>query len=312
MKGSGPLWDELHALLETGAQPTPIHRFFASLPPLLRERGAPHQLIVTTSYDLALEQALLEAGEEFDVVSYIASGRHRGRFCHLAPDGTARADRAPEHLRERALARAADGHPQAPRPLRSLARARVGELRRHRGRLHRVPGPVGRVRAPCRSGSPRSCSAATSSSSATRWPTGTCASCCRRLWGEHPLSYRSWAVQPDAKPLEREFWRRLDVDVLEAPLEEYVELLEPPRRGDGARMSDGAAPREPVQGARAVRRLGARRAALLRARARRRDRRREPARLAADRALRRERRRQELAARAPWSRGGSARSRTRR
>ena len=89
MQGSGPLWDELHALLETGAQPTPIHRFFASLPPLLRERGAPHQLIVTTSYDLALEQALLDAGEEFDVVSYIASGRHRGRFCHLAPDGTA-------------------------------------------------------------------------------------------------------------------------------------------------------------------------------------------------------------------------------
>ena len=47
----------------------------------------------------------------------------------------------------------------------------------------------------------------------------------RRLWGDHPLSYRSWAVQPDAKLLEREFWRRLDVDVLEAPLDEYVELL---------------------------------------------------------------------------------------
>ena len=89
MKGSGPLYDQLHTLIETAAQPTPIHRFFASLPPLLRERGAPHQLIVTTSYDLALEQALLDAGEEFDVVSYIASGRHRGRFCHLAPDGTA-------------------------------------------------------------------------------------------------------------------------------------------------------------------------------------------------------------------------------
>src|SRR5204863_6578846 len=87
MKGSGPLWDQLHTLIEERAQPTPIHRFFASLPPLLRERGVPHQLIVTTSYDLALERALLDVGEEFDVVSYIASGRHRGRFCHLAPDG---------------------------------------------------------------------------------------------------------------------------------------------------------------------------------------------------------------------------------
>jgi len=67
MKGSGPLYDELHALLDADATPTPIHRFFASLPPVLRERGVPHQLLVTTSYDLALEAAFLDAGEEFDL-----------------------------------------------------------------------------------------------------------------------------------------------------------------------------------------------------------------------------------------------------
>src|SRR5438034_10079160 len=88
MKGSGPLYDELHALLDTDLPPTAVHRFFAALPPLLRERGAPHQLIVTTSYDLALERAFLDAGEEFDVVSYLAAGRDRGKFCHVAPDGT--------------------------------------------------------------------------------------------------------------------------------------------------------------------------------------------------------------------------------
>jgi len=32
-------------------------------------------------------------------------------------------------------------------------------------------------------------------------------------------------VQPDAKPLEREFWRRRDVDVHELSLERYVETL---------------------------------------------------------------------------------------
>ena len=46
-----------------------------------------------------------------------------------------------------------------------------------------------------------------------------------RLWGEEPLGYRSWAVQPAPKPLEREFWRRRDVNVLELPLEEYVDRL---------------------------------------------------------------------------------------
>jgi hypothetical protein len=32
-------------------------------------------------------------------------------------------------------------------------------------------------------------------------------------------------VQPNAQPLEREFWRRRDVDVQELPLENYVETL---------------------------------------------------------------------------------------
>jgi ferric-dicitrate binding protein FerR (iron transport regulator) len=46
-----------------------------------------------------------------------------------------------------------------------------------------------------------------------------------RLWSDQPLSYRSWAVQPDAKPLEREFWRRRDVDVDELPLAQYIDTL---------------------------------------------------------------------------------------
>jgi hypothetical protein len=46
-----------------------------------------------------------------------------------------------------------------------------------------------------------------------------------RLWGEEPPAYRSWAVQPAPKPLEREFWRRRDVDVAEIDLEKYVTTL---------------------------------------------------------------------------------------
>src|SRR5439155_24233436 len=46
-----------------------------------------------------------------------------------------------------------------------------------------------------------------------------------RLWGDHALSYRSWAVQPEAKPLEREFWRRREVDVIELALADYAGLL---------------------------------------------------------------------------------------
>jgi len=46
-----------------------------------------------------------------------------------------------------------------------------------------------------------------------------------RLWNDQPLSYRSWAVQHEAKPLELEFWRRRDVEVQQLALDRYVEIL---------------------------------------------------------------------------------------
>jgi hypothetical protein len=46
-----------------------------------------------------------------------------------------------------------------------------------------------------------------------------------RLWGDQPLSYRSWAVQEEAKAFELEFWRRHDVTVIDVLLEEYVRAL---------------------------------------------------------------------------------------
>ena len=46
-----------------------------------------------------------------------------------------------------------------------------------------------------------------------------------RLWAGAPVNYRSWAVAPAPRPVERAFWRSRDVDLLEAPLEEYVDAL---------------------------------------------------------------------------------------
>ena len=85
MNGSGPLYDELHRRFEDAVEPQPVHRFLAGLAALLRERGAPHQLIISTRYDLALERAFESAGEEVDVVTYVATGPDRGKFWHRAP-----------------------------------------------------------------------------------------------------------------------------------------------------------------------------------------------------------------------------------
>lgn len=46
-----------------------------------------------------------------------------------------------------------------------------------------------------------------------------------RVWGDEPTAYRSWAIDPQPAPAERELWRRLDVELVEMPLDRYVRGL---------------------------------------------------------------------------------------
>jgi DNA-binding SARP family transcriptional activator len=224
MKGSGPLYDELHALLDAEATPTPIHRFFAALPPLLRERDLPHQLLVTTSYDLALEAAFLEAGEEFDVVTYIAAGPQRGKFCHIRPDGTGRVVDLPNtyatelSLEERTVILKLHGQvdrgPEREWESFVITEDDYIDYLSHSDVAAAVPvGLAAKLR--------RSHFLFLGYTMAD-WNLRVVLN---RLWSDHPLSYRSWAVQPEAKPLEREFWRRRDVDVQDLSLERYIQML---------------------------------------------------------------------------------------
>ncbi len=224
MKGSGPLYDELHALHDSDAVPTPIHRFFASLPPALRGRGLPHQLLVTTSYDLALEAAFLEAGEEFDVVSYVAAGPNRGKFCHIAPDGTGRMIDLPNtYATELSLE-------QRTVILKLHGQVDRGPERQWESFVVTEDDYIDYLAKSDVAGAVPVALAAKLRRSHFLFVGYTMADwnlrvILNRLWSDQPLSYRSWAVQPQAKPLEREFWRRRDVDVLEIPIERYVETL---------------------------------------------------------------------------------------
>ena len=88
--GDGPLYEELHGLFAGAYRPTSLHTFLASVPErLFRAAGkAPrYQLIVTTNWDDALEQAFAAAGEPYDVVWYVAGGRNRGKFMHRSASG---------------------------------------------------------------------------------------------------------------------------------------------------------------------------------------------------------------------------------
>jgi DNA-binding SARP family transcriptional activator len=223
MKGAGPLCDELHELLSED-QPTAVHRFFASLPRLLRERGAPHQLIVTTSYDTALERAFAEAGEEFDVVCYLAAGRNRGRFYHIAPAGNTTVIELPNtyaselSLEDRTVILKLHGQVDhtAAREWESFVVTEddyIGYLAQSE-LANAIPVTL--------AAKLRRSHFLFLGYTMADW---TLRVILNRLWGDEPPAYRSWAVQPEPKPLERAFWRRRDVDVAEIDLEKYVAAL---------------------------------------------------------------------------------------
>ena len=195
-----------------------MHRFFAR--PSRRcfgSEGCPHQLLVTTGYDLALEQALLEAEEEFDVVSYAATGRNRGRFFHRAPKGESRVIELPNtYATELSLERRTvvlklhGGIDQESFVVTEddyigyLARSDVGGA---------IPVALA-----------ASCGAATSSSSATACANGACVSS-RPYLGRRATRLPLMGCAPEARPLERQFWRSRDIDLLEQPLDKYLESL---------------------------------------------------------------------------------------
>jgi DNA-binding SARP family transcriptional activator len=220
MKGVGPLYDELHDLLDRDYDPGPVQRSLADVARVLRERGAPRQLIVTTNLDLALERAFSDAEERIDVVSYISLGRHQGRFLHVRAEGDSsvvevpnaytwitlddrtvilkllgQVDREPERRWE-SFAVTEDDH------IDYLAQADIASL---------VPVTlVARLRRshflflgyPLRD-----------------WGLRVFL---HRIWGREKVAYRSWAVDVSIDPVERELWRQRGVNVIDVPLDEYV------------------------------------------------------------------------------------------
>jgi DNA-binding SARP family transcriptional activator len=224
LKGSGPLYDELHELLSAETKPTPIHRFFASLPALLAERGLPRQVIVTTSFDLALEQAFADAGEQFDVVTYLAIGRDQGKFCHFSPDGQVRVVDVPNtyatdfDFERRTVILKLHGSLD-PRPERQWESFVVTEddyigYLGHGALAASVPVAL--------AARLRRSHFLFLGYGMREWNLRLVLN---RLWPDAAVDYRSWAVAPATRALDRALWRRRDVELVDAELEDYVAML---------------------------------------------------------------------------------------
>ena len=223
--GSGPLYEELHDVLDGDYPPTALHRLLAGVPRMLREKNFrhPHQLIVTTNYDDVLERAFRDAGVAFDVASYVADGDQRGKFLHWQPDGEAiLIDKPNEYsalsLDERSVILKIHGAVDRTNRDRDsyvitedhyidyLTRTDVANL-----------VPVKLVAKLRRS------HFLFLGYGLRDWNLRVIL---HRIWGEQRLKYRSWAIQLQPQHIDREFWRQRQVDIIDARLEDCVEGLE--------------------------------------------------------------------------------------
>jgi hypothetical protein len=222
--GIGPLYDELHALFAHDFEPRPLDRTLARVAGLLSEHGGPHQLIVTTNFDNALERAFEDAGQACDVVTYVALGRNRGKFLHLGGDGAATVVDVPNaydglSLDDRTVILKIHGgidmHPERQWEsfvvseddhIDHLAQAEISvvvpveiaaRLRRSHFLFLGYPLDAWSLRV-----------------------------FLHRVWGRERVGYRSWAVGHGLGALEQELWRERGIESFDLRLDEYLEALE--------------------------------------------------------------------------------------
>lgn len=225
--GTGPLYEELHKVFDNNYPLSSLHSLLARLPALIEEiTGARrYQLILTTNYDDALERAFVEAGEEFDVVSYLADHeRNRGKFLHR-PFG------------------------EDPKPIR-FAQKYMDVTRETRTVILKLHGAIDRELPPKAKDSfvitedhyvdyltvteprkflPRKLAQELTDSHILFLGYGMADWNLRvllhRMWGGRTLKYTSWSIQEKASPLDQAFWEKRNLDVLEMDLCDYVPLL---------------------------------------------------------------------------------------
>jgi len=236
-EGPKPLERALQELLDDAVEPGPIHHALARLPALLRETECDgYPLLVTTTYDTALERAFERAGEPFDLAICIAAGKHRGRFLHIPWYDAEDREIAP-------IARPNEYVEFPVDDLGDLSRPII--LKVHGGALHDAPPglqvPTGFVvteddyisflsESPVENLVPTQLLTKLREShflflgyGVREWSLRVFL---RRVWHEGEPGATSWAVQAGADELDDDFWRTVDVDRFDVAPADYLVCLQ--------------------------------------------------------------------------------------
>ncbi|HEX5733980.1 MAG TPA: SIR2 family protein [Blastocatellia bacterium] len=224
VSGLGPLYSTLHEFFDVDYPVTDLHRFFASLPALLREKGhrPKYQLIVTTNYDDVLERAFRDAGEPFDLVSYVADGNQRGKFLHWPPDGDVRLIDRPNEDRiistdKRTVILKIHGAIDRLNPDRDsyvITEDHYIDYLTHTDVSNLIPVTL--------AAKLKMSHFLFLGYSLRDWNLRVIL---HRIWGEQILNFKSWAIQINPQEMDQRFWTKRDVDILNARLEDFISQL---------------------------------------------------------------------------------------
>ena len=223
LEGEGVLYEELHDVFDADYPTTRLHRTLARLAGNMREApGSDCMLCVTTNYDDSLERAFQAADEPYDLVTYIAEGRHRGKFRHTTPDGTSTVILRPNEYVGVRL------------DVRTVIAKVHGAIDRTEHRDSFVITEDHYVdyisRADINGLFPVTLAAKLRKShflflgySLRDWNLRVML---YRLWGEQEgRTYKSWAIQSEPSRIDRAAWDERGVDILPVPVQDFVSAI---------------------------------------------------------------------------------------
>jgi len=244
-KGRPDLYRALRQLLMADSEPGPVHRFLARFPRTLEGLGLEkrYQLIVSTNFDSALEQAFDDELEPYDLAVYMASGPDKGKFVHFPSEGVPRPIDDPNSYTKLPIGIDYELERTVIVKIHGAVDGNVGDYRWKENYVITEDHYIDYLsKSPIESLVPVQVLDKLKEShclflgyTVRDWNLRVFL---KRIW-EGTLGAKSWAVEPDPDVLEKDLWAQCNVDLYAADLGDYVDLLQERLSG---RTSNGAEP----------------------------------------------------------------------
>jgi SIR2-like domain/TIR domain len=220
---------ELKKILTAECEPGPVHRFLARLPQTLETLGHEkrYQLIVSTNFDMALEQAFDDEGEPYDLAVYMAD---QGKFVHFPYEDDPVPIAVPNKYGEFPIGEDFELDRTVIVKIHGAVDGNVGDYRWKGNYVITQDHYIDYLsRSPVETLVPvqildqlRESHCLFLGYPVRDWNLRVFL---KRIWEDGRIEAQSWAIEPDPDALERGFWKRSSVDLYAADPADYVGQL---------------------------------------------------------------------------------------